>query len=225
MMSSSCRSVDRLLIPVFQPLCVRFFDAVGRSLFFSLVLLTSVTFCFRSESLSAESRSVQSSPSYRLMKSRSESDLSQPESDEEGYTLVERTHINSLYCLQKCVLRAASRGRTVVSWLFFFSFQSGRRNVDLDLAFSHKKRGNDRLQKAPADDASQVFLCVVISSHVLLLSPVCLSIPLWIVYLLLLGQLSPKHKRSSKQVNDGMFLPLVSSSLHDLNDPVPIRLS
>uniref|UniRef100_A0A3Q3GRD2 Uncharacterized protein n=1 Tax=Labrus bergylta TaxID=56723 RepID=A0A3Q3GRD2_9LABR len=59
----------------------------------------------RSESLSTESRSVQSSPSYRLMKSRSESDLSQPESDEEGYTL------------------------------------SGRRNVDLDLAFSHKKRG------------------------------------------------------------------------------------
>lgn len=47
------------------------------------VLLTS-----RSESLSAESRLVQSSPSYRLMKSRSESDLSQPESDEEGYTLV-----------------------------------------------------------------------------------------------------------------------------------------
>lgn len=87
MMSSSCRSVDRLLIPVFQPLCVRFLDAVGRSLFFSLVLLTS-SVCFRSESLSAESRSVQSSPSYRLMKSRSESDLSQPESDEEGYTLV-----------------------------------------------------------------------------------------------------------------------------------------
>ena len=45
----------------------------------------------RSESLSAESRSVQSSPSYRLMKSRSESDLSQPESDEEGYTLVNHT--------------------------------------------------------------------------------------------------------------------------------------
>lgn len=45
----------------------------------------------RSESLSAESRSVQSSPSYRLMKSRSESDLSQPESDEEGYTLVQHT--------------------------------------------------------------------------------------------------------------------------------------
>uniref|UniRef100_A0A8D3DEC0 HECT-type E3 ubiquitin transferase n=1 Tax=Scophthalmus maximus TaxID=52904 RepID=A0A8D3DEC0_SCOMX len=44
-------------------------------------------FMTRSESLSAESRSVQSSPSYRLMKSRSESDLSQPESDEEGYTL------------------------------------------------------------------------------------------------------------------------------------------
>lgn len=48
-------------------------------------------FDFRSESLSAESRSVQSSPSYRLMKSRSESDLSQPESDEEGYTLVTAT--------------------------------------------------------------------------------------------------------------------------------------
>ncbi|XP_057693777.1 probable E3 ubiquitin-protein ligase HERC1 isoform X6 [Corythoichthys intestinalis] len=59
----------------------------------------------RSESLSAENRSVQNSPSYRLMKSRSESDLSQPESDEEGYNL------------------------------------SGRRNVDLDFAFSHKKRG------------------------------------------------------------------------------------
>ncbi|KAG7482603.1 putative E3 ubiquitin-protein ligase HERC1 isoform X2 [Solea senegalensis] len=65
----------------------------------------SLSFMTRSESLSAESRSVQGSPSYRLIKSRSESDLSQPESDEEGYTL------------------------------------SGRRNVDLDLAFSHKKRG------------------------------------------------------------------------------------
>uniref|UniRef100_A0A3Q2XK51 HECT-type E3 ubiquitin transferase n=1 Tax=Hippocampus comes TaxID=109280 RepID=A0A3Q2XK51_HIPCM len=64
-----------------------------------------LSFMTRSESLSAESRSVQSSPSYRLMKSRSESDLSQPESDEEGYNL------------------------------------SGRRNVDLDLAFSHKKKG------------------------------------------------------------------------------------
>ncbi|XP_075939248.1 putative E3 ubiquitin-protein ligase HERC1 [Anarhichas minor] len=64
-----------------------------------------LSFMTRSESLSAESHSVQSSPSYRLMKSRSESDLSQPESDEEGCTL------------------------------------SGRRNVDPDLAFSHKKRG------------------------------------------------------------------------------------
>lgn len=45
-------------------------------------------FVCRSESLSAESRSVQNSPSYRLIKSRSESDLSQPESDEESYTLV-----------------------------------------------------------------------------------------------------------------------------------------
>ncbi|XP_056876992.1 probable E3 ubiquitin-protein ligase HERC1 isoform X3 [Takifugu flavidus] len=88
-----------------------------------------LSFMTRSESLTAESRSVQSSPSYRLMKSRSESDLSQPESDEEGYTL------------------------------------SGRRNMDLDLAFSQKKR----------------------------------------VYLLLLGKLSPKHKRSFKQVNDGLL--------------------
>uniref|UniRef100_G3RBI4 HECT-type E3 ubiquitin transferase n=1 Tax=Gorilla gorilla gorilla TaxID=9595 RepID=G3RBI4_GORGO len=59
----------------------------------------------RSESLTAESRLVHTSPNYRLIKSRSESDLSQPESDEEGYTL------------------------------------SGRRNVDLDLAASHRKRG------------------------------------------------------------------------------------
>ncbi|XP_011824645.1 PREDICTED: probable E3 ubiquitin-protein ligase HERC1 [Mandrillus leucophaeus] len=59
----------------------------------------------RSESLTAESRLVHASPNYRLMKSRSESDLSQPESDEEGYTL------------------------------------SGRRNVDLDLAASQRKRG------------------------------------------------------------------------------------
>ncbi|XP_056269201.1 probable E3 ubiquitin-protein ligase HERC1 isoform X3 [Pseudoliparis swirei] len=63
-----------------------------------------LSFMTRSESLSAE-RSVQNDPSYRLLKSRSESDLSQPESDEEGYTL------------------------------------SGRRNVDPDLTFSHKKRG------------------------------------------------------------------------------------
>ncbi|XP_006511166.1 probable E3 ubiquitin-protein ligase HERC1 isoform X1 [Mus musculus] len=59
----------------------------------------------RSESLTAESRLVHASPSYRLIKSRSESDLSQPESDEEGYAL------------------------------------SGRRNVDFDLASSHRKRG------------------------------------------------------------------------------------
>ena len=41
-----------------------------------------------SESLTAESRLVHASPNYRLIKSRSESDLSQPESDEEGYALV-----------------------------------------------------------------------------------------------------------------------------------------
>ena len=68
----------------------------------------AVTFVFRSESLIAESRSVQSSPSYRLMKSRSESDLSQPESDEEGYTLVQhtRTHtpVGSLTCITRSEL-------------------------------------------------------------------------------------------------------------------------
>lgn len=53
----------------------------------------------------------------------------------------------------------------------------------------------------------------------MLLLSLCLLIPVWIVYLLLLGQLSPKHKRSSKQVNDGMFLPLVSSYLHDCDAP------
>ncbi|XP_069046831.1 probable E3 ubiquitin-protein ligase HERC1 isoform X3 [Lepisosteus oculatus] len=88
-----------------------------------------IGFMTRSESLTAESRSVQVSPSYRLIKSRSESDLSQPESDEEGYTL------------------------------------SGRRNVDLDLASSHKKR----------------------------------------VYLLLFGHLSPRNKKSFKQVHDGLL--------------------
>ncbi|XP_066885802.1 probable E3 ubiquitin-protein ligase HERC1 isoform X20 [Kogia breviceps] len=81
----------------------------------------------RSESLTAESRLIHASPNYRLIKSRSESDLSQPESDEEGYAL------------------------------------SGRRNVDLDLASSHRKR----------------------------------------VYLLLFGQLSPRKKKSFKQVHDG----------------------
>lgn len=60
----------------------------------------------RSESLTAESRLIHASPSYKLIKSRSESDLSQPESDEESYVL------------------------------------SGRRNVDLDLSSSHRKRGH-----------------------------------------------------------------------------------
>ncbi|XP_030044055.1 putative E3 ubiquitin-protein ligase HERC1 [Microcaecilia unicolor] len=59
----------------------------------------------RSESLTAESHLVHASPNYRMIKSRSESDLSQPESDEEGYSL------------------------------------SGRRNIDLGLASSHRKRG------------------------------------------------------------------------------------
>ncbi|XP_058850990.1 probable E3 ubiquitin-protein ligase HERC1 isoform X1 [Acipenser ruthenus] len=75
-----------------------------------------VGFMTRSESLTAESRSVQTNPNYRLMKSRSESDLSQPESDEEGSGL------------------------------------SGRRNVDLDLASSHKRRGPIHSSPEPLTD-------------------------------------------------------------------------
>lgn len=40
---------------------------------------------------------------------------------------------------------------------------------------------------------------------------------MWTVYLLLLGKLSPKHKRNFKQVNDGMFVFLVSSFIHDFH--------
>ncbi|XP_035381674.1 probable E3 ubiquitin-protein ligase HERC1 isoform X2 [Electrophorus electricus] len=59
-------------------------------------------FMTRSESLSAESRSIQASPSYRLTKSRSESDLSQPESDEEGYSLSGRRNVDlDLMCTYK----------------------------------------------------------------------------------------------------------------------------
>ncbi|XP_037767220.1 probable E3 ubiquitin-protein ligase HERC1 isoform X1 [Chelonia mydas] len=71
----------------------------------------------RSESLTAESRSTHPSSNYRLIKSRSESDLSQPESDEEGYSL------------------------------------SGRRNVDLDFASSHRKRGAMHSQVEPLSDS------------------------------------------------------------------------
>ncbi|KAG8440199.1 hypothetical protein GDO86_006116 [Hymenochirus boettgeri] len=49
----------------------------------------------RSESLTAERKSVHIHPNYRLIKSRSESDLSQPESDEEGYTLSGRQNTDS----------------------------------------------------------------------------------------------------------------------------------
>lgn len=81
------------------------------SLYVSSVLLVPFSFMFtnshqsktfslcmrdRSESLTAESRLVHASPSYRLIKSRSESDLSQPESDEEGYALVSISKEGSL---------------------------------------------------------------------------------------------------------------------------------
>lgn len=65
---------------------------------YQLLLLASKSVYFvlclyiwcRSESLTAESRSIHANSNYRLMKSRSESDLSQPESDEEGYSLVSK---------------------------------------------------------------------------------------------------------------------------------------
>lgn len=66
---------------------------------------------------------------------------------------------------------------------------------------------------------SDRMLCLVVVLHVLLLS-LCLSVALWIVYLLLLGQLSPKHKRSCKQVNDGMFLPVLPHS--SMTPPPPL---
>ncbi|XP_053573265.1 probable E3 ubiquitin-protein ligase HERC1 isoform X6 [Bombina bombina] len=49
----------------------------------------------RSESLTAERKSVHTHPNYRLIKSRSESDLSQPESDEEGYSMSGRQNTDS----------------------------------------------------------------------------------------------------------------------------------
>lgn len=87
--------------------------------------------------------------------------------------------------------------------------------MDLDLAFSHKKRGE------PICRTPQMMsrLRVLSSWSSRLLLSLCLSLPVSIVYLLLLGQLSPKHKRSSKQVNDGMFLLVVRSSLHDCDAP------
>ncbi|GCB70606.1 hypothetical protein scyTo_0005723 [Scyliorhinus torazame] len=51
-------------------------------------------FMTRSESLTAESQSVQSSSTYKLTKSRSESDLSQPESDEEGCAFSSRRNVD-----------------------------------------------------------------------------------------------------------------------------------
>lgn len=86
------------------------------------------------------------------MKSRSESDLSQPESDEEGYSLVEHTllytFIDNLSGYMSISVFMSCRPRVQLCSLkcfirLCFLFQSGRRNVDLDLAFSHKKRGKD----------------------------------------------------------------------------------
>ncbi|XP_036697174.1 probable E3 ubiquitin-protein ligase HERC1 isoform X1 [Balaenoptera musculus] len=124
----------------------------------------------RSESLTAESRLIHASPNYRLIKSRSESDLSQPESDEEGYAL------------------------------------SGRRNVDLDLASSHRKRDvishnmpifswSDAPTKS--ENFLEPFRC---SDSDLSYEGQADVQPM---YLLLFGQLSPRKKKSFKQVHDG----------------------
>ncbi|XP_072409417.1 probable E3 ubiquitin-protein ligase HERC1 isoform X1 [Chiloscyllium punctatum] len=86
-------------------------------------------FMTRSESLTAESHPVLSNSTYKLTKSRSESDLSQPESDEESCAFSSRRYVDA----------------------------------DLDLASVQRKR----------------------------------------VCLLLVGQLSPRNKKSCKQVNDG----------------------
>ncbi|XP_078055944.1 putative E3 ubiquitin-protein ligase HERC1 [Mustelus asterias] len=53
-----------------------------------------LSFMTRSESLTAESHSVQSNSTYKLTKSRSESDLSQPESDEEGCAFNSRRNVD-----------------------------------------------------------------------------------------------------------------------------------
>lgn len=76
---------------------------------------------------------MQSSPSYRLMKSRSESDLSQPESDEEGYTLVQHspshTHSHS-HCSvldhaknQGCMKRSKVKSGKLIGQKTLFSVQ------------------------------------------------------------------------------------------------------
>lgn len=80
-------------------------------------------------------------------------------------------------------------------------FQSGRRNMDLDLAFSQKKRG--RWSAEACRDAA--LLSLLVFSPLSLLS-LCLSLLVGTVYLLLLGKLSPKHKRSCKQVDRGMLI-------------------
>lgn len=64
-------------------------------------------------------------------------------------------------------------------------------------------------------------MSLVVISRLFLLS-LCLSLLVWAVYLLLLGKLSPKHKRSFKQVNDGMFVFLVSSFILDCKIALPL---
>lgn len=79
--------------------------------------------------------------------------------------------------------------------------------MDLDLAFSQKKRGKRVVQKCDAAAAAACLSSVVYSSRF------CLSLLVWALGLLLLGELSPKHKRSYKKVNHGTSVFLVRSSI------------
>lgn len=72
--------------------------------------------------------------------------------------------------------------------------------MDLDLAFSQKKRG--RWSAQACRDAA--LLSLLVFSPLSLLS-LCLSLLVGTLYLLLLGKLSPKHKRSCKHVDHGML--------------------
>ncbi|XP_053720543.1 probable E3 ubiquitin-protein ligase HERC1 isoform X1 [Synchiropus splendidus] len=76
-----------------------------------------LSFMTRSESLQSQGRSVQFS-GFKLLKSRSESDLSQPDSDEEGYSLSGRFTVDqdSSFSQKKKGLRHYSPDSLAESW-------------------------------------------------------------------------------------------------------------
>ncbi|KAL4641964.1 putative E3 ubiquitin-protein ligase HERC1 isoform X1 [Arapaima gigas] len=105
----------------------------------------AAAFMTRCESLTAESRSVQASPSFKLIKSRSESDLSQPESDEEGYTLSGRRNLESdlAFSQKKRGLLHSSPDTLADSWIRMkqsrdrlYNQASSYEDSDLDLSKS-----------------------------------------------------------------------------------------